>query len=166
MRTVEVVCVPWQQLTEGVADTGGERVMRGTFDRLLAHPEWWPLIELRDGHTDDPLAVAGFGVEFRDEPVGLVGVFRFAEGLRGPHAWAQMMAGAYRGVSVAMSTYGKRSNGGMHFVTAAELDHVALVDRPAYRGAIILDAHDPDDPDAGIRAFFARRSRASLTRGT
>lgn len=154
-HVIDALCVPWESPSMLTPHRGGEVFARGAFDDLLANRQVWQKVRLVDSHLDGtvrrPVAKA---VEFRDEPVGLVGSFQFFNTPTGREAWENVLEDTYGGVSVGFEARAEGTRGGMREVRSARLHHVALVDEPAYAEARVIAMRAAVHADDDLRAFF------------
>ncbi|MFF2830581.1 HK97 family phage prohead protease [Cellulosimicrobium cellulans] len=143
VRTVDVLCVPYGEVTYAVDIPGhkGEQFADDAFAHLVnAGPAHWGRIRLTDSHLDGekrrPVARATF---FTETEAGLFGTFRFFNTPEGRSAFENTREGTYGGVSIGFFNGQFRDlPGSIREVTRADLAHVSLVDLPAYDGAVII----------------------------
>jgi HK97 family phage prohead protease len=126
------------------------------------------------GLTEQHLAAhfpIGRSVAWEDTADGLVGTFRLAPTDRGMEALALITSGFLDGLSVGFRPLRNRTDnvGGRRHIERVEavLDHVGLVNTPAYQQARVLEARNDDtppafDPDSLLTAPRLARQRALL----
>ena len=152
-RVMELLCVPYDVVTTWVdlpGYPGGERFARGAFAALVAGgPRAWGRVRLTDSHTEGTRPV-GVGIGFVETTYGLVGRFRIYDTPEGRSGWENVREGTYGGASVGSNADPKVMSAGrvpsprgdVREVRRARLDHVSLVDVPAYVGAGVMALHE------------------------
>ena len=129
-------------------------------------------IGLTEQHLRESFPI-GRSVAWEDTADGLVGTFHLAPTLRGNEALALVQSGFLDGLSVGFVPLRNRTEtvGGRRHIERVEaiLDHVGLVNTPAYQQARVLEARNDDDtpppvfdPDSLLTAPKLARQRAQL----
>lgn len=158
-HVMDALCVPWDTPTS-LVENGPEVFARGAFAELLASPQAWPKVRLTDSHMDTrtrrPVAR---GVEFRDDPAGLVGTFQFFDTPEGRSAWENLAEETYGGVSVGFISTAEGRRDGMREIRSARLHHVSLVDEPAYVEAQVVAMRAAEAFADEMRAYFQKVRR-------
>lgn len=129
---IEGICVPWGRRTDRVAVP--EIFDRGAFTDLVnANAK----VKLTDyNHSRERIPV-GYSTTFEDRPDGLWSRFRLNNTPEGRSAHENSLEGVYGGLSIGFIARADRMIDGVRHVTAARLDHVSLVEVPAYEDAVI-----------------------------
>jgi hypothetical protein len=130
---VECRCVPYGKITDRTPGRQPERFHRGAF--VGTDPG---KVKLTDNNHATDRRPVGIATRLDERDDGLYGVFRFFRTPEGRAAWENVREHTYGGVSVGFIALDAPTIGGVREVRAARLDHVSLVDQPAYDGADIL----------------------------
>jgi HK97 family phage prohead protease len=126
--TLEGLCVPYDVPTYQ-AGPSPEVFRFGALASATADPS---RVRLRDNNHDMSGRPVGVATALTERPDGLHGRFRFYDTPQGRSAWQNVQERTYGGLSVGFVSERERTRGGMREVLAARLDHVSLVDEPAY----------------------------------
>lgn len=150
---IEGICVPWGRRTDRVAVP--EIFDRGAFGDLVAAGA---KVKLTDyNHSRDRVPV-GYSSAFEDREAGLWARFRLNNTPEGRSAHENSLEGVYGGLSVGFIARADRVVDGVRHVTAARLDHVSLVEVPAYEDAVITLTRGALDAEiAELRELANRR---------
>lgn len=138
---IEGICVPYGVVTEKVARP--ELFVRGAFRDLLAQAG--KKIKLTDYNHSNQRVPVGYSSAFQDRESGLWARFRLNNTPEGESARLNAVEGVYQGLSVGFRARAEEMRGGVRHVTDAWLDHVSLVEDPAYDDARILDVRAAED---------------------
>lgn len=131
-RGLRGIAMPYNQVC--VMPWGEERFEPGAFGDVAGAD----LILNRMHDRAAPLARVGAGLTFRDTPEALHVDAILPENVRAAdNALAEVRAGLLRGFSVEFVALEERAQGRLRIVQRAKLTDLALVDRPAYRGATV-----------------------------
>ena len=151
---IEGICVPWGQRTDRVAIP--EVFDRGAFADLVSTNA---TIKLTDYNHSRSRVPVGRSSVFEDRTEGLWARFKLNNTPEGRGAHDNVLEGVYGGLSIGFVARGERMIDGVRHVTSARLDHVSLVEEPAYEEALILDVRAALDADiAEWRAIAAPRT--------
>jgi HK97 family phage prohead protease len=131
---IEGICVPYGRVTTRVGPTP-EVFERGAFADLVASARKVKLTDYNHSHQRVPV---GYSEEFQDRDAGLWCRFRLNRTPEGESARANATEGVYQGLSVGFIARQHEMRSGVRHVTSARLDHVSLVEDPAYLEAEIL----------------------------
>lgn len=135
-RYIEGICVPYGRVTHRVGPVP-EVFERGAFAELLeAQPK--VKVKLTDYNHSRQRVPVGYSEAFEDRPGGLWSRFRVNNTPEGDSAVANAREGVYQGLSVGFIARKHEMRDGVRHVTSARLDHVSLVEDPAYLEAEIL----------------------------
>lgn len=160
-RTVVLRCVPYDtvqvvrdRLPDGTwTPPYREGWRRGAFRRIVAAAHRVPLVVGDHARRADPSCDVGRGVEFAEQPDGLIGSFVVDASPFGEHALQKVTTGQWRGASIGARPLrhvddGDLTRGGTRWRTLAALDHVLLTETPAYAdaGVLAVRAADADAP--------------------
>jgi len=165
-RLVGGCCVPYNRPTK-VSDGGPpymEMFVPGVFGHQLgaAHS-----VELRYQHQDDLLSRIGHGVNLEERADGLWGTFRVFAGTPGDQALALVDAGLLTGLSIFGTVRrSARGSDGTVVRQRVDLEHVGLVDTPAYgeaRVALRRSRADFDLPELPDDEQLARLRAVGIT---
>lgn len=146
-RTVEGMCVPFDTPTP-VADQAGaytECFDRGSFRQITRDPG---RVRMVYEHTDDLLGWVGRAVLLREDTEGLFGEFRVDDTDRGRALRYKISDGQLTGLSVGFVPGRSYTDlgGVVHRKVVDRLDHVAVVESPAYPGARVLAVRTASGP--------------------
>jgi HK97 family phage prohead protease len=142
---IEGICVPYGEVTHR-AGPRPELFEPGAFADLATQARGSGVrLFLYDNNHDLKRVPAGTAVEFRDQPTGLWGRFRFHRTVEGRGAFDNLAEGVYSGLSIGFQSVRDRVVDGVRRVAQARLHHVSLVTEPAYEGAQILALRGADD---------------------
>lgn len=147
---IEGICVPFDRPTDR-AGSIPEMFTRGAFADLLASKA---RVKLTDYNHSMQRVPVGYSNAFEERSTGLWARFRLNKTPEGESARANAEEGVYRGLSVGFIPRAEERRNGVRVITAARLDHVSLVEDPAYDDAEILSVRSADDL-AALRAAFA-----------
>lgn len=154
---IEGICVPWGARTDRVAVP--EVFDRGAFSALVDDR---PKVKLTDyNHSRDRVPV-GYSTAFEDREEGLWGRFRLNNTPEGRSAHENSLEGVYGGLSIGFIARADRMVSGVRHVTAARLDHVSLVEVPAYESAVITAMRGVLDTEIAEWRAIANRSVAAI----
>lgn len=148
------IAVPWGRRTDRAAIP--EIFDRGAFDDLLRSDAKVKLTDYNHSRNRIPV---GHSVAVEDRDAGLWVRFRFNRTPEGESARLNSEEGVYGGLSVGFIARADTMIDGVRHVRSARLDHVSLVETPAYEEAVILDVRSALDAEiAEWRALIARNS--------
>ena len=145
-----------------------ETMAKGVFSKSVR--QRGDRISLTEMHLPETFQI-GRSVSWEDTNDGLLGSFKIAPTERGREALDLVTSGFLDGLSVGFRPLRNKTEtvGGRRHVTRidAVLDHVGLVNSPAYSQARVLEARGeqpdtPFDPDSPIHAPRLARQRALL----
>lgn len=131
---IEGICVPYEKVTTRVGPVP-ELFKRGAFSELLASGK---KVKLTDYNHSRQRVPVGYSEEFQDRETGLWARFRLNNTPEGRSAHENSLEGVYGGLSVGFIARQHQMQGGVREVTSARLDHVSLVEDPAYVEAEIM----------------------------
>jgi HK97 family phage prohead protease len=131
---IEGICVPYDRVTHRVGPTP-EVFERGAFTAALATGA---RVKLTDYNHSRQRVPVGYSEKLEERTQGLWGRFRLNMTPEGESARANALEGVYQGLSVGFVAKTHEMREGVRHVTAAHLDHVSLVEDPAYLEAEIL----------------------------
>lgn len=131
---IEGICVPYDRVTTRVGPTP-EVFQRGAFDDLVASGA---KVKLTDYNHSRQRVPVGYSEVFEDRAAGLWARFRLNRTPEGESARANAQEGVYAGLSVGFVAREHEIRQGVRHVMKARLDHVSLVEDPAYLEAEIL----------------------------
>lgn len=148
---IEGIAVPWNRRTDRARVP--EMFDRGAFRELVASGA---KVKLTDyNHSRERIPV-GYSTMVEDRDAGLWMRFRLNNTPEGRSAHENSLEGVYGGLSIGFVARGEETRAGVRHVTAARLDHVSLVEEPAYEDAVITDLRSAIDADrAEWAAIFA-----------
>ena len=132
---IEGICVPYERVTNRVGPTP-ELFERGAFADLA---ESGKKIRLTDYNHSKERVPVGYSEAFEERTAGLWARFRLNQTPEGESARANAADGVYQGLSVGFHARADAILDGVRHVQSARLDHVSLVEQPAYIEAEILD---------------------------
>lgn len=157
---IEGICVPWGRRTDRVPVP--EVFDRGAFVDLVSSGA---KVKLTDyNHSRDRVPV-GYSTVFQDRPDGLWARFRLNRTPEGTSAHANLADGVYGGLSIGFQVRADRMIDGVRHVQSARLDHVSLVEEPAYREALILDLRAAMDADLSEWRSLAKPRTVAIDTG-
>lgn len=131
-RKVSGVAMPYN--TVAVLPFGiKERFVAGAFGDLANHDLILNIMHRRDR----PLARSGGGLDILDSETALRIEATLPTTAEGNDAIQLIQSGVYRGLSIEAAVRRTRVSGGVIEVLDARLRGVALVDRPAYKSALV-----------------------------
>jgi Escherichia/Staphylococcus phage prohead protease len=149
-RTLVGVVAPYDEVSYLVPDPGGERIMRGAFNRSIDHRA--DKIPLHDNHGTNRRL--GISRQFTDDDAGLVGMFGVFDGDRGDTFLTELRQGYFGGMSVGFQPLVvTRAQDGVREVREAKLIEVSVVGMPAYEGAGIMAVRNAQDLDDLLAPF-------------
>jgi len=131
---IEGICVPYGRITHRVGPTP-EAFERGAFHDLMASER---KVKLTDYNHSSQRVPVGYSEEFQDREGGLWARFRLNRTPEAVSARANALEGVYQGLSVGFIARQHEMRDGVRHVTSARLDHVSLVEDPAYLEAEIM----------------------------
>lgn len=147
---IEGICVPYDRPTDR-AGSIPEMFARGAFAELLASKA---RVKLTDYNHSMQRVPVGYSNAFEERSTGLWARFRLNRTPEGESARANAADGVYGGLSIGFIPRAEERRGGVRVITAARLDHVSLVEDPAYDEAEIIDVRSAGvDLDEWRRAF-------------
>lgn len=132
---LEGICVPYERVTHR-AGPRPEQFVSGAFEAALSTRATIKLTDYNHSKTRVP---AGRSVQLEERSGGLWARFRFNRTPEGDSAYANVKEGVYRGLSVGFRCRSDEDRAGVRTITSAHLDHVSLVEEPAYADAVVLD---------------------------
>jgi hypothetical protein len=134
-RTVEGVCVPWDETSYLTPNPAGERMKRGAFNKSITQ-RGDRIFLYRDHDHSRPV---GRSESFSDQDDGLHGTFRIRESVSGNDALVDLREGYLPALSIGFRPLNsRRGPDGATEITEAQLLEVSLVSLPAYDGARVL----------------------------
>jgi HK97 family phage prohead protease len=139
-HVLEGICVPYNTPTDR-AGADLEQFAPGTFADLVAARA---RVKLTDYNHSMQRVPVGYSSLFEERAAGLWGRFRLNNTPEGESARANASEGVYAGLSIGFYTRAEEMRDGVRTVTAAKLDHVSLVEEPAYLDAKILSVRGGD----------------------
>jgi len=148
---IEGLCVPYGKITHRAGPTP-EQFERGAFAALLASGG---RVKLTDYNHAEKRVPVGYSEALEDRPAGLWGRFRLNRTPEGTSAHANAAEGVYQGLSVGFIAKKAEMRGGVRHVLQAHLDHVSLVEDPAYSEAEILAVRSTGVDLEPFRALIA-----------
>jgi len=131
---IEGICVPYGRVTTRVGPIP-EVFERGAFADLVASGA---KVKLTDYNHSRQRVPVGYSEVFEERATGLWSRFRLNRTPEGESARANATEGVYQGLSVGFVPRQHEMRDGVRHVTRARLDHVSLVEDPAYLEAEIL----------------------------
>lgn len=139
-NSLDGLCVPYGETTMKAGYPHGERFVAGAFaDLVESRSSARSKIRLTDSHDETGRRPIGVGIEFREEPSGLWGRFRFYNTPEGRGGRENVLEETYGGLSVGFLPLSeRRADDGAREILKARLFHVSLVDEPAYSDARVL----------------------------
>lgn len=156
---IEGICVPWGRRTDRVAVP--EIFDRGAFaDLVTANAK----VKLTDYNHSNARIPVGYSTQFEDRDDGLWGRFRLNNTPEGRSAHENSLEGVYGGLSIGFIARADRKVARVRHVTAARLDHVSLVEVPAYEDAVITAMRGVLDVEIAEWREIANRGPAIDTR--
>lgn len=134
-RTIDGVCVPYDEISYLTPNPAGERVLRGAFTKSIGQQA--SKIFLFRGHDHNhPI---GRGVAFSDEADGLHGTFRIRASKLGDEALEDLADGFLPAMSVGFKpVQARRGKAGETEIVEGMLKEVSLLPIGAYEGARVL----------------------------
>ncbi|MGI9823953.1 HK97 family phage prohead protease [Agromyces sp. Marseille-Q5079] len=132
---LEGICVPYGRRTDRAPGGTPEVILSGAFAAAVAAPS---SVRLQDNNHSKNTRPVGVAVELHETPEGLWGRFRLYRTPEGRAAFENVVAGTYGGLSVGFIAVSETNIRGVRNIQSARLDHVSLVDEPAYPDAQIL----------------------------
>jgi HK97 family phage prohead protease len=139
-RTIDALIVPYNVPTV-LSDNGGPRYEEtwryGAFEEQIRAPGG-PKIFVNVEHEQGIRGVVGHGIQLREEPSGLHGVFELHDTEDGRKALHLVRAGLLTGLSLEAIAQHSLRRGEMVERVKARLEAVALTRRPAYKDAKML----------------------------
>jgi HK97 family phage prohead protease len=138
---IEGICVPYGKVTHRVGPVP-EQFERGAFADLLASRATVKLTDYNHSRNRVPV---GYSDAFEDRQAGLWARFRINDTPEGDSGHRNARAGVYKGLSVGFIAREQELRDGVRHVTRARLDHVSLVEDPAYLEAEILAVRGAGD---------------------
>jgi len=140
-RIVDVLAVPYGELSMLTGHPAGERVQFGAFAAACQHPE---KVLLFRGH--DHAHPLGRAIALWEEPDGLHGTFMVRPTLAGDELLADVLDGYVLAASIGFraTTVGRGREGEL-IVLEADLREVSLLSIGAYDGAKVLAVRRPTD---------------------
>lgn len=140
-RTIEARIVPYG-VEATVADPPTfrpyrERFAQGAFERQVSAPDR-VRVWLNFEHEAGLRGIVGHGVQLRDSPDGLDGVFRVHENPDGDKALSLVRDGLLTGLSMEFAAQRSRNVDGVVERVRAHIDKVSLCRTPAYEDARVL----------------------------
>lgn len=159
-HVIEGICVPYGVVTHKVGPTP-EVFDRGAFAGLV---ESGARVKLTDYNHARNRVPVGYSSVFEDRAAGLWARFRLNATPEGESARANASEGVYGGLSVGFIPRADRIENGVRHVTSARLDHVSLVEDPAYADAVILDVRGADQW-ADLRRLIADPPKVTIDLG-
>ena len=154
---IEGICVPWGTRTDRVAVP--EVFDRGAFGDLI---ESGAKVKLTDYNHSNTRVPVGYSTQFEDRAEGLWARFRINNTPEGRSAHENSLEGVYGGLSIGFHAKSDTHVGGVRHVTAARLDHVSLVEIPAYQDAVILAMRGVLDDEIAQWRAIANRSLPTI----
>jgi HK97 family phage prohead protease len=134
-RLLVGVVAPYDEVSYLVPDPGGERIVRGAFNRSINARS--DRIPLHDNHGTDRRL--GMSRSFDDGDDGLVGTFGVFDGARGDAFLEEVRHGYFGGMSVGFQpVQATRGPDGVREIREAKLIEVSVVGMPAYESAGIV----------------------------
>lgn len=131
---IEGICVPYGRVTTRVGPVP-EMFERGAFGDLAASGAKVKLTDYNHSRQRVPVA---YSERFEERAAGLWGRFRVNNTPEGRSAVENAQEGVYAGLSVGFIARKHEMRDGVRHVLSARLDHVSLVEDPAYLEAEIL----------------------------
>lgn len=131
---IEGICVPYGRVTTRVGPVP-EVFERGAFGDLAASGAKVKLTDYNHSRQRVPVA---YSERFEERAAGLWGRFRVNNTPEGRSAVENAQEGVYAGLSVGFIARKHEMRAGVRHVLDARLDHVSLVEDPAYLEAEIL----------------------------
>ena len=154
-RTLVGVVSPYDDVSYLVPDPGGERIIRGAFDKSIRQRA--DKIPLHDNHST--AYRMGMSRTFDDGTDGLVGMFGINEGDRGNQMLDDLHHGYYGGLSVGFQPLVvTRGADGVREIREAKLMEVSVVGLPAYESAGIVAVRTAENLDDCSPRSAIRRS--------
>jgi HK97 family phage prohead protease len=131
---IEGICVPYGRVSNRVGPTP-EVFEPGAFRSLV---ESGGRVKLTDYNHSRQRVPVGYSEKFEERSAGLWARFRLNRTPEGESARANAQEGVYQGLSVGFLPKLDDVTDGVRHIRAAHLDHVSLVEDPAYLEAEIL----------------------------
>lgn len=138
---IEGICVPYGKVTTRVGPVP-EQFEPGAFSDLVQSGKQ---IKLTDYNHSNQRVPVGYSEVFEERSAGLWSRFRLNRTPEGESAHANATEGVYQGLSVGFHARADEMRNGVRHVLSARLDHVSLVEDPAYLEAEILAVRGADD---------------------
>jgi len=154
---IEGICVPWGTRTDRVEVP--EVFDRGAFPGLV---EDRVRVKLTDYNHSPSRVPVGYSTTFEDRPEGLFGRFRLNNTPEGRSAHENSADGVYGGLSIGFIARAHKMIDGVRHVTHARLDHVSLVEVPAYENAVITALRGVLDAEIADWRALANRTPAAI----
>jgi HK97 family phage prohead protease len=140
-RTIDGVCVPYDEISYLTPNPAGERVLRGAFAKSVQQQA--SKVFLFRGH--DHAHPVGRAVRFEDRPDGLYGSFSVRRSVLGDEVLADVREGYLPAMSVGFKpVQARRGRDGETEVVEAQLKEVSLLPLGAYEGAKVLALREAD----------------------
>jgi HK97 family phage prohead protease len=134
-RTIDGVCVPYDEISYLTPNPAGERVMRGAFAKSVAQQAG--KVFLFRGH--DHAHPIGKAVRFEDRSDGLYGTFQVRRSALGDEALSDVAEGYLPAMSVGFKpVQARRGSNGETEIVEAQLKEVSLLPLGAYEGARVF----------------------------
>lgn len=141
-RTVDGVCVPYDEVSFLTPNPRGERVLRGAFTKSTAQRA--DKIFLFRGH--DHAHPVGRAVAFEDRPDGLYGSFQIRRSVLGDETISDLREGFLPAMSVGFRPVQvRRGKDGETEIVEGQLKEVSLLSIGAYEGARVLALREAYD---------------------
>jgi len=154
---IEGICVPWGTRTDRVEVP--EVFDRGAFPGLI---EDRPRVKLTDYNHSASRVPVGYSTTFEDREAGLWARFRLNNTPEGRSAHENSVEGVYGGLSIGFIARSHEMRGGVRHVTSARLDHVSLVEVPAYEDAVITAMRGVLDAEIADWRALANRAPVAI----
>lgn len=134
-RTIDGVCVPYDEISYLTPNPAGERVLRGAFAKSISQQA--SKVFLFRGH--DHAHPVGRAVAFADQPDGLHGSFRVRSSQLGDEVLDDLREGYLPAMSIGFKpVQTRRGRNGETEVVEGMLKEVSLLPIGAYDGARVL----------------------------
>jgi HK97 family phage prohead protease len=141
-RTVDGVCVPYDEISYFTPNPAGERVMRGAFAKSVTQQAG--KVFLFRGH--DHNHPVGRAVSFSDQPDGLHGSFKIRASILGDEVLSDLREGYLPAMSIGFKPLQtRRGRNGETEIVEGMLKEVSLLPIGAYDGARVLALRGPID---------------------
>jgi HK97 family phage prohead protease len=134
-RTVDGICVPYDEISFLTPNPYGERVLRGAFAKSVSQQAG--KVFLFRGH--DHQHPVGRAVSFSDQPDGLHGSFQVRRSVLGDEVLSDLREGYLPAMSVGFKPVQvRRGKDGETEIVEGQLKEVSLLPIGAYEGARVL----------------------------